>query len=288
VLASGACQRLVEGDVSAEATGAGGSEDSSTATTTSGTTTTGTATTSTTNASTSASTSDDSGTSNAFVTIPDAGPTFACDPWVQDCGADQKCAWVNKSGGYGHDGTSCVPLDPDANGSWQPCTIFGEPWEGLDDCASGHWCGLVPPGETSGLCLPYCDAQEQCPDPAGFCPPTGAASVICYPKCDPLDPGSCADPARCGTVSLGWVCLIPFGDESGGYLDECELDDDCLDLLVCVDAVDAPGCTAARCCQALCDSTGPNTCPDAGAGQICQAYPFSEPDWDHVGKCEIP
>lgn len=142
--------------------------------------------------------------------------------------------------------------------------------------------------ERRGICLPYCDAQEHCPDPAGFCPVTGSASVICYPKCDPLAPETCVDPLRCSLVSYGWVCLVPFGDETSDYLDACDFDADCLDLFVCLPAEDVPGCNAASCCQAICDSTGPNTCPDAGSGQFCQAYQFSEPDWDHLGKCEFP
>ena len=209
-----------------------------------------------------------SGNSGTFVMEPDGGGnTWTCDPWQQDCEPGNKCVYTSTDGQV-FDGSTCVPLDPVPKGSWEACTVLGGPLRGVDDCAAGHWCSAAPPTGTSGICLPYCDAQEQCPDAMGFCPLMGAASLICYPKCDPLIMDDCGADRGCMLVGGGFVCSA-WASGTLGYLEECSGDWECQEGYLCTNDGAAIGC-AASCCQPLCELSMPGACPDAASGQMCE------------------
>lgn len=96
-----------------------------------------------------------------------ASPAFECDPFLQDCPVNEKCApWAN-DGGMEWNGTRCAPVAGTPGMPGDSCAVDGDPFSGLDDCELGSLCWDVDPATSEGQCVALCDYSLE-PDPV--CP----------------------------------------------------------------------------------------------------------------------
>jgi len=101
---------------------------------------------------------------------------------------------------------------------------------------------------------------------------------VCGVPCDPLLQ-DCADGDACYLIRSGSICVSAGAGTQG---DECMSLDACAPGLVCLDAMNLPGCTGADCCSPLCDLTDP--------GPVCECVAFygvgmAPPGYEDVGVC---
>lgn len=219
-------------------------------------------------------------------------PGEDCDPWAQDCPEGQKCTL---DGGF--EDAHCVEVMPDPKGDGEPCSVFGEPLGGVDDCGFGLACYPIDPDTGQGTCVPICTAaggSDGCADPARFCWPICQSCYVgvCLDACDPRG-DECPEGQVCAPESywLGFLCII---DASGGakqYGSECEYVNDCGAGLLCAPPDWVPGCASGSgCCTPYCDVTQP-ACPDAELGVECRAW-YSEGQapagLEALGMCMLP
>ena len=197
-----------------------------------------------------------------------------CDPFDQDCPADQKCVpWAN-DGGDDWNATRCSNIAEDPNAPGDPCTVEESPVSGLDDCDGTSMCFHVDPETLGGTCVSFCEGNSSdptCPDAADACliSNDGVLSV-CLERCDPLTQ-SCTDASQsCIAANDEFVCVLPGEAQFG---DECERLWDCAAGLSCI-AGAFEECTGG-CCTEPCDPDAPacsdpqHECTPFGDAGVC-------------------
>jgi len=223
-------------------------------------------------------------------------PEFECDPYVQDCSRDEKCVpWAN-DGGLVYNAARCVPLPADPKEPGEPCTLVPPSASGTDDCDRGAICWWVDV-RGAGVCVPMCSQGE------GLCCELGSACAFCDDDCLPALCLRTCDPLAqdCPPFGAGEFSCIPdldsqqfvcanIGEGAPSYGESCLGIGSCSVVMVCL-AASVPACGGAECCTPFCDTTLPNACPDAVAGQEC--VPWYEPGmspsgYENVGYCACP
>jgi hypothetical protein len=241
-----------------------------------------------------------SATTHTFIVDNDGGPPeFECDPWAQDCPADQKCMPWDNTGSGSWNATKCTPLNPNPAQPGDDCTVEGSGISGVDNCGVASMCWAVDPETNVGTCVSFCSGNESnpsCDDPNTTCSITnGGALILCLPSCDPLLQ-SCADGQGCYPISNAFVCVPNASPTDGGnYGDACEYANVCNPGLFCAPASAVPNCQGStRCCTEFCDVGDPGAtaaCSGVAGGQEC--LPLFEqgqapPGYEDVGACAIP
>ena len=134
------------------------------------------------------------------IDAPPPPPGATCNPLVQNCGAGQKCAWIEDSFSSGH--SACVPNG--TVGADQACTVGAPGPTGYSNCLAGTECVA---GACKTICdamggAPMCDANHACSQYSGLFESNGTTIAgACDSKCDPLTQALLAGPqsAACGS-----------------------------------------------------------------------------------------
>ena len=130
--------------------------------------------------------SDDDGDptgASGFISDPDGNSvSIECSVWDQDCPIGEKCMPWSNDGTDDWNATRCSPVAPMPGGLYDPCTVEGSPWSGIDDCRIQSMCWDVHEGE--GYCIPFCEGSENAP----ICPPSTwcwigneGTTILCLP-----------------------------------------------------------------------------------------------------------
>lgn len=239
-----------------------------------------------------------SATGSDFVNV-DAGPGCGepCDIWDWGgCPDGQKCSAVACEVGSTYwDSNICVDI-MGWKGVGEPCQVFGNGVDGLDDCELGSMCWNVDSDTGLGICLQFCfgsPANAQC-SPGATCNQTGDGTIpACLPDCDPLaqdcDAGEICIPNYSSTA---FSCAFDASGGDADYGTPCDFANACNAGLLCVTSsvVPEPTCAgAAGCCSPMCNTEVFEACP--GEGQVCEPMfeAGSAPaEYEHVGVCAVP
>lgn len=252
---------------------------------------TASATTASTEESTDADDQDDVDESDSFDGVDTWGTppdvtNEPCAPLAQDCFPTHKCVpYATVEGSPFLDANKCMPILGDK--IWgEPCTL-SDFNEAQDDCNGEGFCWNLEwvEGELHGTCVPFCVGSPQdlmCPEGWG-CLFSGAVA-LCAKQCHPLAQ-DCPLDYGCYWAGNGFDCGLVASP--GGDLEACDMTNDCVPGLACVDKALVPECSGSdvNCCTPWCDITGPDTC---AAPRSC--VPFFEPGqappgFGDVGVC---
>lgn len=222
----------------------------------------------------------------------------ACDPWLQDCPPNERCAWVGADDA-GIEPSServprCVPVEGEPLDVGETCQVLG----GMDRCQRGAQCAF-PDAEGFGVCMWLCGGTPSAPecDGAAFCLPCPECPSLCLPGCDPLDSETCHEALTCAPASNEgpFVCSLDASEPGGGgFKSQCEFANECDDGFDCVDAKSVPGCDYGRCCTPYCElpsgggaNGSDNNCPGE---TTCQPWsPSGQLDgYENLGICKAP
>ncbi len=239
-------------------------------------------------------------TGMVFLPTPDAGGSFECDIFEQDCPPGEKCTvWASDGGQW--DSTKCERIVDEPAGVDEPCQTQGWPTSGSDDCDLGMICLNIDPVTLEGICMPFCtgDASNpECADPGRVCVVGGDGAIaVCRRICSPLLQ-DCPAAHACYPIQESWLCAPDGSGDQGAYGDSCWFINACDPGLICLndDAV-PPGqpCEGTgNCCTEACDLTDPLgdlQCSGAAEGQTCQPwYQGGEAPQglEDVGACVLP
>jgi hypothetical protein len=206
-----------------------------------------------------------------------------CDAWAQDCPADEKCTW-EKIEGVAR--TRCVRLEPDAKLPGEPCTVFGDPDSGYDDCELGALCHHLD-ARNQGMCMALCGGsplEPSCAQPDALCQPCPDCPSLCVPLCNPLAQ-DCADGFAC-LPDMGSFACHPNEQVGRGTLGSaCEYTFQCQVGFACIDALAVPGCNGVACCSPFCSTSEP-VCPQ---GMTCMPWFDVDPaPLPNLGICKAP
>lgn len=211
-----------------------------------------------------------------------------------ECRPGQKCT-IDGALNASH----CVDIVDDPKGLYEPCTMQGDAWSGLDDCGLGLLCWNVD-DEGHGICIGLADGT---PDAPACIDPNATLSICqdcvfgyCFPPCDPLLQ-DCLDGAVCIPVSSsstgGFTCQLDASGDEGQTNDPCEFVNACDPGLMCLNTGSASSACMQNvigCCQPFCDFSKNAPCPNPD--QKCLQYfdPMMEiPEGlEDVGICAIP
>lgn len=226
-----------------------------------------------------------------------------CDPYAQDCPDGEKCnPFGAATGQHDFDGARCVPLDPMPVDFGEECTVQDYRGSGRDNCRSRAVCSFVDEISLTGICVELCSTTAgssfECENRSEICWASDDGYYeVCLPPCDPLAQ-DCPPQEHCYQFSpRGFICweqdrmaLDPGVDS--GYGAPCFALNYCDPGLQCVGAEFVPNCASSYCCTEWCDTTAPQECPDAAAGQVCiQAGNFDGsppfPGLENVGVCGV-
>jgi hypothetical protein len=210
-----------------------------------------------------------------------------CDPTrLDDCPDGEKCSAVALPGSEVFEWNACVPIVGDL-GAGEPCSVFGDPFDGRDDCGNG----LICLGEPF-RCVGFCDSSFDCAlgSQTSCVAMSSGVLPLCREICDPLAPTTTCqyDTDLCIPLAQDPVCF-PGGGGGGTYGASCFGVAACDYGHLCADQTQVPSCPASSCCTEICDVTQPNACPDAATGQEC--IPVYEPGltpYDKLGFCGVP
>lgn len=234
------------------------------------------------------STAGDEGTGTGGIKTDMPGePPGPCDPWMQDCPEEEKCAYYQDP--YGEVATRCVPLVAFPREAGEPCKA--EPGHtGLDDCDLGSVCAFLD-GEGNGVCTAMCGGSPEQPvcDQGSTCQlcADGQCPSLCLSKCNPLEP-NCPEPLVCGPGESGFVCGMDASpsDQGGGQGEPCEFLNECNPGSTCIEASYMPSCQDGFCCAAYCNVGDPESCEP---GLECLPYSAVDeglgPDYPSLGVC---
>jgi hypothetical protein len=191
--------------------------------------------------------------------------------------------------------TQCVEVAPEPKGLYEPCTVMGDAWSGLDDCGVGLLC-WAPDALGQGTCIGLCDDPGDgtcvCADPGAapsWC--QECAVGVCIPGCDPLIQDCGSEGAACYPINDGFSCAPDASGDEGQANDPCEFINTCDEGLACVDSATASAACDPKvtgCCQPFCELPGAE-CPNPD--QLCVPWfeagnaPAGQED---VGICLIP
>lgn len=224
-------------------------------------------------------------TTGTFVDIDeDLVDGNTCDPWVQDCPEDEKCAaW--SSAGTTWDASKCVPLLGTGQAG-DECTYNGAA-QGTDTCDVGHMCYYTN-AEGVGTCIPLCTGSPDskiCPENFNCSVSNEGSLLLCLYSCDPLLQDCQQDGAGCFWDGSLFNC-DPAGELLEG--DPCGYINDCSPGHLCLSAESLPGCTDSSCCSGFCALDAPQ-CQNPDTE--CVAF-FEEgtapPGLENTGVCALP
>jgi hypothetical protein len=223
-----------------------------------------------------------------------------CDPWAQDCPADEKCMPYERDpvDTFVWDALGCFPLVANAKQPGDECTVVENGVSGMDDCAKGAMCMGVDEETLQGVCIAMCEgtaAAPSCADNSNTCIiANDGVILVCLPQCDPLVQ-DCAEGEGCYESGTGGFFCFAQDENAGGdaaYGEPCMTLNYCNPGLICVPASTVPGCESEYCCSEICDAEeGPEQCAGASGGQVCAPYfpaDTAPPDLTDVGLCAIP
>lgn len=289
-----ACGEKTPDENDGESSSEGTSTTTDATTTTDGTTTDGTTTTDDTTTTDGTTTTETTSGSSGFVDTDMQVGGSMCDIWTPgDCGDEEKCMPYAMMGET-WDALKCSPLDDNPKVLGDECLAPEGAYGGIDDCGAGLYCYYINNETNIGSCIEFCTGSPTTPmcGPEAICTIVNdGVLVLCRPECDPTIQD--CEPAGSGcyqaTGTGSFTCIIDKSEETGVYGDSCTLISTCDPGLACLEAAAVPGCTSESCCSNFCDLNSPNTCPDAGGGQLCEAY-YEQPDpgYEHVGICALP
>jgi hypothetical protein len=222
--------------------------------------------------------------------LDDCPGTQQLDP---ECPEGHKCT-IDESLGETH----CVEIVPNPKGLYEPCTVMGHGWSGLDDCGLGMLCwGVNERGE--GTCVGLCDGSPYSPDGCICADPKASptwcqecAVGLCLRSCDPLLQ-DCVNDEVCYPIADGFTCEPDASGDEGQANDPCEFINVCDAGLMCADpAFVGAGCPegSTGCCTPFCKFPG-GECPNPD--QQCVQYfdpamfPENDPLLD-IGVCGLP
>lgn len=226
------------------------------------------------------------------------GPA-ACDPWAQDCPADEKCMPYEMApvDMLVWDALGCFPLAATPKEPGDACTVVGNGVSGMDDCAMGAMCMGVDEETLVGVCIAMCEgtaAAPGCADPSTTCIiANDGVILVCLPQCDPLVQ-DCAEGEGCYESGTGGFFCFAQDETAGeaGYAAPCGTLNYCDPGLMCAAAEMVPDCDSDYCCTEFCDAAeGPEQCSGAAQGQTCTPYFAADaapPGFDDVGVCAVP
>lgn len=269
----------------------GGLETTSTGITSTGeavpTTSTSTTSTTTGSSSTTGNACDDPG--SGFVQTPDV-PGPVCDTFKQDCAPGQKCTPYSE-GSFYWDAVKCVPVTGD-RAAGESCTVEGDQYSGIDDCAAGTLCWNVDDAN-HGTCLALCTGcidAPTCADPVHSVCVTADSGTVnpCFSTCEPLIQ-DCPDGNLCIPSNDSYLCVFDASGDNGALFAPCEFVNACDEGLACVGPGSASECDqgATGCCLPMCSlADGGRSCP--GVGQVC--LPIYDPppeSYEDVGYCSL-
>jgi hypothetical protein len=212
-----------------------------------------------------------------------------CDALAQDCFPTHKCVpFATQPGSSFLDADKCMPILGDK--TWgEPCTLSSYN-EAQDDCDGEGFCWNLEwsGGELHGTCVPFCVGTPQnlmCPEGWG-CLFSGAVA-LCSKHCDPMLQ-DCPLDYGCYWTGGAFDCLLTA--TPAGPKQACDMANDCLPGLACVDKALVPGCQGGdpNCCTQWCELDAPDECE---APLSC--VPFFVPDeappmLANVGVCIMP
>ncbi|MFV8750807.1 ribulose phosphate epimerase [Nannocystaceae bacterium ST9] len=215
------------------------------------------------------------------------GLASCCDPFSQDCPADQKCVPYGEAGGT-WSGSKCVDIEGSGQAG-DACTSGGITGAN-DDCAAGLTCFFTELQVLNlvGTCTPLCAGSSADP----ICPPNTACVVandeavaVCLPTCDPLLQ-DCGQGTACHYAHERFTCLASTQDVPTG--EPCSFSNNCAAGNACLPAALFPSCNGDFCCASFCDLGSP-AC--AVMGTECVAF-YAEGQapagYENVGVCTQP
>lgn len=235
----------------------------------------------------------DDGEESVFIQEPDGGGTgIECDVWNQDCPERKKCTlWAN-DGGNSWNATRCAPVVDPADKVGEPCSVMGNPMDGLDTCEDGSFCWDPDPDTMIGRCVAFCVGSPDsptCADPDHICNVFKNGGSMCLERCNPLVQDCPVGCACYQTAAEEFQCMLDASGDEGAYGDPCEFVNVCDAGLFCAAPYNVPDCASAGCCDPFCDLTNPS-CPDPQ--QEClpwysEDYPAPLEELTDVGFCGI-
>jgi hypothetical protein len=261
------------------------------------TTTTSNPTTATTGDGTTEPTSDSNDTTPLVWDFDVPDEPVVCDQWVENCPPGEKCMpWASQ--GPTWDAHKCTPLNPDAAGLYEPCTVEGSAVSGVDNCELHMMCWNVDPMTNVGTCYGMCIGSPNdagCVDAEAHCLLTGdGVLTLCFPDCDPLLQECKADEV-CVFTGNDFSCTTDDSGDAGVYGDPCEYLNVCDPGLFCANADFIPGCGGSvGCCTEFCDLDDPQgDAQCAGEPEGVECGPFYEagaepPGGENLGACVLP
>ncbi len=210
-----------------------------------------------------------------------------CNPWMQDCPDDYKCAFYQDE--YGEAATRCVALADFPREPGAAC--LAEPGHtGVDDCDLGSVCAFLD-SSGNGVCTEMCTGSPEVPkcDEGSTCQlcPDDQCPSLCVSMCDPLGP-ECPEGLVCGPTAAGFVCGMDASpnDQTGAQGEPCEYLNECNPGSTCIEASLMPSCEQGFCCAAYCDLQDPESCEP---GLECLPYSSIDeglgPDYPGLGVC---
>ena len=208
-----------------------------------------------------------------------------CDVWTQDCPDGEKCTWeivdtLAKP--------ACVPVVDGAKAPGDPCTMFGDPGSGHDDCELGAICSWLG-DDNQGVCLALCSgsANEPSCESAGtpaICQPCIDCPSLCVPTCDPLLQ-DCDRGYACIPNAGEFTCTPAANVGDGGFGAACEYSLQCQAGFACIEGQLIPGCDGVGCCSPFCDLEMP-VCPQDLTCQPWFEGGLEPPALPFLGVCE--
>ena len=213
----------------------------------------------------------------------DAPDTKECDVFMQDCPDGRKCMPISFDGAEAYNGTACRPIDVDAVGLGEPCTMEDDPYSGFDNCPDASFCFFVDDA-LEGVCIDFCRGSVEdatCVDACNRCLVSADAITIpCLPTCDPRTQ-NCPAPLACQGGFGGILCRRPDGDLGPG--ESCFESIECMPGLECEAACDGLPCCTPVCSLPdgpECDALPGTTCTDAK-----RPHPEACNDLSDLGFC---
>jgi hypothetical protein len=107
-------------------------------------------------------------------------------------------------------------------------------------------------------------------------------------RCNPLE-NDCPEGELCIFFNTEFQCFPSMADGSGVSGAPCDTATSCNEGLACIQSVFFTNCASDACCSPNCDLSEPNTCPNAGAGEVCMQWFMGQDDTDpcyvNTGVC---
>jgi hypothetical protein len=224
---------------------------------------------------------DDASTGCSMRECTDVPLDDACDPWLQNCPAGQKCMpYITEGNAW--NALMCSPIAEDPNGIGEPCTVEGSAGSGIDDCEWGAMCFYVDAETNVGTCVAQCGGTQMdpvCAEGTSCAIANEGVLTLCIQTCDP-DLDECPAGQMCEPFDEDLFLCFPESVDPGGYGQDCTAFE-CNPGLVCLSAEYHANCVegATGCCTPYCELDG-RPCPD---GMTCVLQNESD-----IGWCMLP